>query len=173
MKKIKALLEKHREIVLYLIFGVLTTLVGWGVYFAIFWGWKALFSIPPSDVSSTVYLVGYTVAQIIQWIAAVLFAFFTNRKWVFTDADRSVSTGRQLLTFSGGRVLTLGIDYLVTYFGGRMLAAALPSITHASILGAEINLADVIAKVVAAVIVIVCNYVFSKILVFKKVKKKE
>ena len=63
---------------MYLVFGVLTTVVGWAVYFAVLWAWKGIFSLPVDDTESALYLAGYTAAQVLQWIAAVLFAFFTN-----------------------------------------------------------------------------------------------
>ena len=168
MEKIKKLFEKHREIILYLIFGVLTTVVGWAVYFAVLWALKAVMGLPVDDTSSGKYIAAYTAAQIIQWVAAVLFAFFTNRKWVFTDADKNVSVPIQLVKFSAGRVLTFFIDYLVTLFGAMALAALIPAMTRFAFLGKEWNLAEIGAKVLAAVIVIICNYIFSKIFVFKK-----
>ena len=173
MSKIKELYSKYREIILYLVFGVLTTLVGWVVYFSLLWAWKAAFGLPTDDTSSGLYVAGYTVAQIIQWIAAVLFAFFTNRKWVFTDADKNISLPLQLAKFSAGRVATFFVDYLVTLLGGMALAAIFPSLAAASLLGREFNFAEIIAKVVAAVIVIICNYFFSKLFVFKSKEKKQ
>ena len=170
MGKIKALCQKHREILMYLLFGVLTTAVGWIVYFAVLWSLKAIMGLPVDDTSSGRYLAAYTVAQVIQWIAAVLFAFFTNRKWVFTDADKSVSLPIQLVKFSVGRVVTFFLDYVVTFFGALGLAALIPAMTEFALFGKVWNLAEIGAKVVAAVIVIVCNYVFSKIFVFKKQK---
>ena len=170
MGKIKDLIKKHREIVTYLVFGVLTTFVGWAVYFAVLWIWKGAFSLPVDDTSSGLYIAGYTVAQVIQWIAAVLFAFFTNRKWVFTDADKGASIGVQLVKFSGGRVITFFIDYGVTLFAAMGAAALIPALTNVSLFGREWNLCEIGAKVLAAVIVIICNYVFSKIFVFKKEK---
>ena len=170
MSKIKELYQKYREIILYLVFGVLTTLVGWAVYFVLLWTWKAAFGIPADDTSSVLYVTGYTLAQVIQWIAAVLFAFFTNRKWVFTDADKTASLWGQLGKFSAGRVATFGVDYVVTLLGGWLLSVALPMITAVSFLGREWNLAEIGAKILAAVIVIVCNYIFSKLLVFKNKK---
>ena len=116
MSKIKDFCKGHREILMYLLFGVMTTAVGWIVYFAMLWGWKAGFGLPADDTTSGTYIVGYTVAQIVQWIAAVLFAFFTNRKWVFTDAEKDASTMLQLTKFAGGRVITFFIDYAVTLF---------------------------------------------------------
>ena len=168
MNKIKELIKKHREIVTYLIFGVLTTFVGWGVYFLVLWLWKAGFALPVDDTTSSLYIVGYTVAQVIQWIAAVLFAFFTNRKWVFTDADKNVNVWAQLGKFSLGRVATFFIDYLVTLFVAIGLATLLPALTSVLFIGREWNLAEIGAKVLAAVIVIIANYIFSKIFVFKK-----
>jgi putative flippase GtrA len=171
MSKIKELLNKHREIVMYLVFGVMTTLVGWAVYFAVLWAWKGIFSLPVDDTASATYIAGYTVAQVVQWVAAVLFAFFTNRKWVFTDADKSVSVGVQLVKFSGGRVITFFVDYLVTLFAAMGAAALLPALTRVELLGKEWNLCEIGAKVIAAIIVIVCNYIFSKLFVFTRKKQ--
>ncbi len=170
MSKIKEIYKKNKEILMYLIFGIMTTAVGWIVYFAMLWGWKAIFSLPIDDTTSGMYIAGYTVAQIVQWVAAVLFAFFTNRKWVFTEADKSGSVSLQLAKFSGGRVITFFIDYLVTIFAAMGAAALLPSLTCVAFLGREWNLCEIGAKVLAAVIVIICNYVFSKIFVFKSKK---
>lgn len=170
MSKIKEVCKKHREILMYLLFGVMTTVVGWLVYFVILWSWKAAFSLPVDDTSSGLYIAGYTVSQIIQWVAAVLFAFFTNRKWVFTEADKSVSVSLQLVKFSGGRVITFFIDYLVTLFAAMGAAALMPALASVELFGREWNLCEIGAKVLAAVIVIVCNYIFSKIFVFKKKK---
>lgn len=170
MGKIDETVKKHCEVLLYLLFGVLTTLVGWAVYFAILWTWRAAFDLDPEDTSGRMYLIGYTVAQVIQWIAAVLFAFFTNRKWVFTDADRAVSLPVQLGTFAAGRVATFFLDYVVTYFGGRALTALFPALTSVGLLGRDWNLCDILAKVAAAVIVIIGNYIFSKLVVFRKGK---
>ena len=155
---------------MYLVFGVLTTLVGWLVYFGVLWALKSAMGLPVEDTSSGKYVAAYTAAQIIQWVAAVLFAFFTNRKWVFTDADKNVPIISQLVKFSAGRVVTFFLDFVVTLLGAMALARLIPAMTSAWLLGKEWNLAEIGAKVVAAIIVIVCNYIFSKIFVFKKQK---
>ena len=172
MEKIKALIKKHREVITYLIFGVLTTLVGWIVYFGIMYIGKAALGIPAEETTGGRYFALYSAAQVIQWVAAVLFAYFTNRKWVFTDADKSAPMLRQLGVFAAGRVATFGLDYVVTYFGTLALAAMLPSLNSVLLLGREWNINEIGAKVVAAVIVIIGNYVFSKLFVFKKRKEK-
>ena len=163
--------QRKREVITYLIFGVLTTFVGWAVYFAIMMCGRVLLDIPPDDTTSGTYLALYTVAQVVQWICAVLFAFFTNRKWVFTEADKSKNVFAQLATFAGGRVATFVLDYVVTFFGGLALSKLIPAFNAFEIFGATFNLNEIGAKVVAAVLVIIGNYFFSKLLVFKDKKK--
>ncbi len=158
-----------KQIITYLFFGVLTTLVGWAVYFGILTVGRALAGIPVEDTVSAKYLLLYTVAQTTQWVAAVLVAFFTNKKWVFTDADNSVSTAKQLSVFAGGRVLTFFLDYAVTYFGAVVLSLILPTLNSVALLGKEINVNEIAAKLIAAALVIIGNYVFSKLWVFRKV----
>ena len=167
----KELLEKYREIILYLIFGVLTTLVGWAVYFGILLVGKAALDIPAEVTSGGSYLALYTAAQVIQWVAAVLFAFFTNRAYVFTGADRDARMLPQLSKFAAGRVATFGVDYLVTYFGAIALSKIIVAWNSVEIFGKELNLNEIGAKVVAAVIVIIANYFFSKLFVFKDTKE--
>ena len=165
----KQLFQKYREIIMYLIFGVLTTVVGFGTYFAIMLGAEKIWGEAMQNETHATYLAVYFAAQIIQWVAAVLFAFFTNRAWVFTDADRSEGTmGRQLVLFAGSRVASLGLDIAVTY--GLTLLLALWITTPPVLLGVSLT-PGIIAKVVAAALVIVANYVLSKIFVFKSKKK--
>ncbi len=168
-RSIRTLYEKHKEVILYLVFGVLTTVVGWGVYFAVMYAGRALLGIPVDDVTGGLYLGLYVTAQIVQWIAAVLFAFFTNRAFVFEGA-RDGSLFKQLTVFAGGRVLSFVLDLLVTYFGALLLSFFFPSLNAFLFLGREWNVNELSAKVVAAVIVIVSNYFFSKLLVFRKRK---
>ncbi len=165
--KIKEILKKHSIVVRYLAFGVLTTLVGWFAYFSILLGGKALYELPAADTSSGKYLIVYTTAQVVQWIAAVCFAFFTNKKWVFTDTDNNTSTAHQLCVFAGGRVITFFVDYGVTFFGALALASIFPMLNSVAIFGRELNINELAAKLVAAIIVVVSNYFFSKKLVFK------
>ena len=148
---------------MYLIFGVLTTVVGIGTYSLIFALAEHVFSLDLADKNSGVYLAVYVAAQVIQWVAAVLFAFFTNKKWVFTDA-RPEPLWKQLAVFSASRVVTLGLDIVITYLGVLAFAAIWPA-------GLKIILTfspEFMAKVVASVVVVVGNYVLSKVFVFRK-----
>ena len=164
----KKFFEKHREIIMYLIFGVLTTVVGFGTYFLVMLGAEHLMNLPMDNETSGTYIAVYIAAQIIQWVAAVLFAFFTNRKWVFTEADKSKgSFGRQLVLFAGSRVASFLLDLAVTY--GCTLLLALWITTPPIVLGIAFT-PGVIAKLIAAVLVIIANYVLSKLIVFTKKK---
>ena len=78
MEKIKSLYEKYREIINYLIFGVLTTIVNIGTKYAL------LFTI--LDAKNAVEL---QLAITISWILAVLFAYITNRKFVFESKNKN------------------------------------------------------------------------------------
>ena len=159
--------------VMYLIFGFLTTVVGWSVYYAILLGGRAIFDFPVEETTSARYFALYTTAQVLQWICAGLFAFFTNRAWVFTKADKSVSIWKQFVTFVGGRVVTLGIDYVITFGLTLGLCALIPAWTAAEILGKTVNLCELSSKLVASVAVIISNYVISKLFVFKNKKENQ
>ena len=171
IEKWKVLWAKYREVLMYLIFGVMTTFVGWGVYYAVLLSGRAIFDIPVEETASVRYFALYTAAQIIQWVCAVLFAFFTNRAWVFTDADKSTSWWKQLVPFAGGRVVTLGLDFVITLGLTLGLGALIPAWTAAELFGKTWNLCEIFSKVVAAVVVIVANYVISKLFVFKNKKE--
>lgn len=162
----KALYHKYREILLYLIFGVLTTAVSFATYFLIFGGGVALLG--------EAYAWHVRIAaQILQWVAGVLFAFFTNKKYVFGDTNtESRHMWHKLCQFSLSRVATLLLDTALT-FG---IVALLHSIAYEAISLPIVNIplsADLIAKCVAALFVIVGNYVLSKLFVFRKAKTRE
>ena len=134
IEKIKRLLA-NREIVLYLLFGVLTTVVDWAVSFA-------LYHTP----------LNTHLANVIAWAAAVLFAYQTNRVWVFESKRVGVvPVLRELGSFAGGRVATLVMQELVFL--------ALHDMLHIS---------EYVVKVIAAMLVVVGNYVISKWVVFRK-----
>ena len=89
--KIKALFVRYRELILYVFFGGMTTLVDWTISFVLY------------AVDCNVH-----VANVLAWCGAVLFAFVTNRTLVFESRAKGVGAiVRELCVFSGGRVLTL------------------------------------------------------------------
>ena len=130
----------NRETVTYLIFGVLTTAVNYIVYY----GLRAL-------------SVHYLIANTLAWIAAVVFAFFTNKRYGFESRDYTPGTlRREFFRFVAGRLLTLGIEQLFLLITVEWL-----------------GLNDRIMKLVISVIVVILNYVFSKLFIFNKEKSDE
>jgi len=154
--------KKHREIIAYLVFGVITTAVSMGVYFLILAAAEYLGGISPEAAEFNAVRL---VAQVLQWIAGVLVAFFTNKKWVFNAGGTSANeTARELGAFALGRVGTLGLDTLLT-FGTVWILNAFNYVPFKFIVTIT---ADLWSKIVASVVVIISNYVISKFLVFKK-----
>lgn len=138
MQRIKNLLIKYREIILYVIFGGLTTIVDWAVYFPLV----------------NIIGVDYQAANVLGWIVAVLFAYVTNRIFVFqskvTGFCRIVS---ELLKFAGGRIFSLLVQMLLMW-----------------VLVDLYRFSENYTKLFVAVIVVIINYVISRLFVFVKRK---
>ena len=160
---------------MYLVFGVLTTAVSWIVRFGILWPGKAIFAI--EDELSVQYTVLFTVASVISWICAVLFAFFTNRAFVFKDADQKANMWVQMAEFFGGRLATFVLfEWLLNLGIVMLLGAILP--THLEFLTVDLSAyrgagIELVAMGAASAANIVANYLIGKFLVFKKEKKTE
>ena len=140
MEKIKELYKKYKEVINYLIFGVLTTLVSLAVYYI-----SVLTVLDPENAFQL------QVANIISWIAGVAFAYFTNRKYVFESKE--TNKVKEASKFVLARVTTLVMDMLIMWLGVTIL--------HGN---------DKIVKLISQVVVVVSNYVFSKLFVFTKNK---
>lgn len=140
IEKIKELCRKYEEIIAYLIVGVLTTIVSWAAKFlanAIFFGNTMYPTSTQNFILST-----------INWTAGVIFAYFTNRKFVFKSHDSML---KEAPKFVLSRVSTWILDIVVMQVLGNVLG---------------INL--MIATFISAVLVMIGNYVFSKLFVFNK-----
>lgn len=136
MEKIVNLYRKNKEIINYLIFGVLTTLVN-----------IIVFTLCADQIH-----IQYLISNVIAWVASVLFAYVTNRKWVFDSHSNSI--GKEMGKFFSSRLATLGLDMIVMWLLVDLLTTN-----------------NVFAKVVANVLVVVANYILSKLIVFKKEAK--
>ena len=148
-----------------MLFGVITTAVSMGVYFAILTFGEHALAMDPDDSG---FFAVRIVAQILQWISGVLVAFFTNKKWVFESKNTEKhQTSKELLKFTLSRVSTLVLDSVLT-IGCVWFLMKLNY--HPFTFVIEIT-ADVWSKVVASIAVIIVNYILSKYLVFKKDKK--
>ena len=144
--KIKALCLKHREILVYLIVGGLTTLVSWGCKFL----WGAIFYPGVAHPS----VVQTTVLNIVENLSGILFAYWPNRKWVFRSSEPKIF--REFTGFFASRLGTWGLSYVL-------------NLLLANVLGVEYH----ITTILVSVVVVVGNYVISKFLIFRNKDKGE
>lgn len=147
MQKIKELYIKYKEIINYLIFGVLTTVVSLATKYLL------LFTI--LDASNALQL---QIAVIVSWVIACLFAYITNRIWVFESKTTSII--KEIAKFFMARLATLGMEMLIMF-------------VFVTALGLNSDTWVVIWTLVSQVLIIIGNYVLSKLLVFKNEKKEE
>lgn len=143
--KITKIYNQHKEVILYLIFGVLTTLVNLIVKNAL------LFTV--LEASNAFEL---QIAVVISWIIAVLFAYFTNRKFVFESTESNKS--KEFISFVVARVTTLLLEMIIMWF-------------FITLLKLDSDFYVLIFTVISQGLVIVGNYILSKIFVFKKTDK--
>lgn len=140
MNNVINLYKKYQEIINYLIVGVLTTVVSIVIYF--------LFSLI-LDIENNILFI---LANVLSWICAVIFAYITNKKFVFnTTTSNKKEEIKVFSMFVSSRITTLLIELAFMFITVKVIL---------------IN--DKIAKVIAQFIVIVLNYVLSKLFVFKK-----
>ncbi|MCH5190305.1 MAG: GtrA family protein [Oscillospiraceae bacterium] len=149
MQKVKELFIKYKEIILYIVFGVLTTAVSFVSY-----------AVCTKLIKLQNEIAGIAVANVISWVCAVLFAFVTNKIWVFESKARDVKTIlNELWKFVASRLFTGALEWfgvpLLVYLG-----------LNQTIFGIE----GMLSKLIVSVAVVILNYVFSKIFVFKKKK---
>lgn len=132
------LYKKYKEVINYLIFGVLTTIISLATYYLL-----TVTIINPNNP------VSLQIANIISWITGVIFAYITNRKFVFES--KNTNKKKEISKFVLARLITLVMDMLIMLIGVTILKGN-----------------DKIIKIISQFVVIVSNYLFSKIIVFKK-----
>ncbi len=140
MSKILALYKKYKEVINYLVFGVLTTILTLLIYYGL--------TYTIMDPNNALMLQG---ANIISWVVAVIFAYITNRKFVFESKSNNII--KECVSFFGARIVTLIMDMIIMFIGVTVFKGN-----------------DKIFKLFSQIVVIVSNYVFSKLFVFKKKK---
>lgn len=167
IKKIKDIYEKHKLIIRYLFFGLITTILSLvACYITV----KAA-SLIWHDENGDPNAIADSLGSITQWIVGVLVAFFTNKLWVFTNAEKGArATFKQLFVFSGSRVGTFFIEWLIN-LGIIALLDDLFSynapIIPLGVMDFELS-SRIWAKVASSIIVVITNYYISKLIVFKK-----
>lgn len=138
MEKIKALCVKYEEIIAYLIVGVLNTLVSWAAWFA------CAYTILDAQV-----VWQNVMLSIISWVVGVVFGYFMNRRYVFKSKEPDI--WKEFLQFSGGRVSTWLLD------AGMMI-----------LMVNVMQIREDFSKIFVSVLVMIGNYLISKLFVFKK-----
>lgn len=136
MKIVMDMYKKYEDVILYLFFGGLTFLICIGSYY----------------VCTETLGMQYMVANVISWVIAVLFAYITNRIWVFkSNAKGFGAILKELWLFIACRLTTGGMEVAIMFVGVTLMS---------------VN--DMVVKIIAQIIVILSNYVFSRLIIFKK-----
>ncbi|MBQ6595058.1 MAG: GtrA family protein [Clostridia bacterium] len=143
MEKIRTLYGRYRRIVHYVFFGGVATIVN----IASFWAGKRLG-------------MATWAANALAWIIAVLVAYYTNRRWVFESRNRGAEAIREFLSFVGCRLATFALDEAIMILGVDRLG---PAVTFVSP-----KLWELFVKVFANILVLILNYVFSRLFIFRK-----
>lgn len=142
MKKLWNLYKKYEEIVNYIIVGGCTTAVSLGSK------WLLLFTV--LDAKNAFQL---QLSVIISWICAVSFAYIANRIFVFKSKSKEIL--KEVISFFGGRLVTLGLEMLIMWF-------------FVTLLKLNSDLWVIIWTLATQIIILVLNYIISKLVVFKK-----
>ena len=165
----KELFKKYREIIVYIIVGLMTTAVSYGIRLGIIYGFSPLLGIDLSAEGGRAAVLR-TVAVSIGWVAGVIFAFFTNKAWVFQD---KVSGKRAVLIQFGEFTLSRVFTYFVELGLGVGVPPLLTALGYKPFKIILTFDADLIATGVSVVLVTVLNYILSKLLVFRKKNTEE
>lgn len=147
--KLKALIgdrERLKEALRYVVFGVLTTAVNWVLY----WLLTEALGLKSHPEGTAAYHAVATAANIIAWVLAVLFAFFTNKRYVFRSDRAKKGAWREFALFVSARVLSL-VLFDVLLFNLCLLF-----------------MNDKVAKLLMNVLVVIFNYFASKFVIFRK-----
>lgn len=156
MKTLLAQMKKYKEIISYLFWGVMTTLVSWVSY--------SFFALLIKNQVSEVTIFGFhtsmvvLISNILSWICAIFFAFVTNKLWVFNSKSWKVKVFMpELGKFISARLITGVLEIVLVPF---LVGVGMNQI----IFGIE----GMAAKAAVSVLIVVLNYVFSKIFIFKR-----
>lgn len=144
-KPLRDLYYKYEDLMLYLIFGALTTIVSFASQ-----GLGAL-------IMGTDTILAVNIATAFSWVCAVTFAFFTNKKYVFKSVT---DTKKAFLTEIG------------TFYSARAVSFVL-EIVIMNIFNVVLGFKYWIVKFFAQVFILLSNYVFSKLIVFKNRNKEK
>ena len=157
--------EKNRPMVLYITFGIGTTFISLGSYYLVRWLFPDAESVPDYfswifKITAKLNIESNTVLPVlISWILANLFSFFVTRSTVFGSKTRNFwKIMFELAKFFAARIATLIVDMIIMF-----LLVDLPGI-HG-------GLYEFAAKIFSNIVVLILNYILSRIFVFRKKKQ--
>lgn len=140
MEKIKELYIKYKEVINYLIFGILSTVVNFVTYFIV----------------ARLLGIDEVISSGMSWFCSVLFAYITNKIFVFESKTHGI---KEL------------VKEIITFFLARVLSGILCDVGTFAIMVKVLHINDIISKLVTQVMVVIVNYIFSKLIIFKKKKR--
>ena len=130
------LLRKYKQPILYLFFGVCTTAVNIVTYY----------------ISAHILSLSVILSTCLAWVISVIFAYLTNKWWVFESKSlRLKAVVQEFLSFTGCRLFTGACDLLIMFI-------------FVDCLGVN----DLFVKITSNALVVVLNYIFSKMIIFKR-----
>lgn len=136
MEKYIKLFKKYREQISYLFFGGLTFFVNMAVHLS----------------CSYILKTSVLVSTLIAWVVAVVFAYLTNKLWVFENKTNSFKAlTRENVSFFSGRIATLVMEEIILFVFVKWM-----------------GLNEILFKLIGQILVIIANYFISKFIVFKK-----
>ena len=136
--KLKALFIKYYDVIAYLFFGVVTTIVNIVVY----------------AICAHVFGIETVISTAIGQVVSIIVAYLTNRKWVFkSQAHTAKAITREIVSFASARAATFILDMLIMF-----------------IFVDKMHLPDIPVKIASNIVVIILNYVASKLFIFAKPK---
>lgn len=165
----KELFNKYREIIVYIIVGLMTTVVSYGIRLGVIYGFAPVLGIDLAADGGRAAVLR-TAAVTAGWVAGVIFAFFTNKSWVFQD---KVSDRHAVLVQFGEFTLSRLFTYFIEWGLGVGVPALLGALGYKPFKIILTFDADLIATGVSVVLVTILNYILSKLLVFRKKKTEE
>lgn len=142
--------KKHRELIIYIIVGGLTTVVNYIIHFGLRW-----------------FNANYYAALSIAWLGAVLFAYVANRIFVFESKTKGKAQIKEFALFIFARVFSYGLELLISFIFID-LAHADSFVWQPDFIDVVIPMGELIVKTVAQVVIVLSNYIFSKLVIFKK-----
>ncbi len=150
-KPLQKLWYDHESVWMYILVGGLTTLV------------SLISQVVPTEIFNGMHMAGWLntfLSTTISWIVSVTFAFFTNKRYVFkSHTDTMAAFWREFFMFYSARFVTYFLELAIMEIGNHFFA---------TVDGTIVTWRSFIVKIVAQVVILTLNYIFSKLVIFKK-----